>query len=97
MHSSQAVIHLSNLKYNLLQIRKKIGRTKLMAVVKADAYGHGAIEVVKYYNSLDKYTPEYYAVAFPEEAVELREAGINGPILIFDPFNKNNAHICFRI
>jgi len=94
MHSSQAVIHLSNLKFNLLQIRKKIDQVKLMAVVKADAYGHGAIEVVKYYNSLGKYKPEYYAVAFPKEAVELRESGINDPILVFDPFDKENAHIC---
>jgi alanine racemase len=94
MRSSQAVIHLSNLKFNLLQIRKKIGKIKLMAVVKADAYGHGAIEIVKYFNSLDNYKPEYYAVAFPKEAVELRDADIRDPILVFDPFEKENAHIC---
>jgi len=96
MHSSQAVIHLSNLKFNLLQIRKKIKRTKLMAVVKADAYGHGAVEVVKYYNTLGKYKPDYYAVAFPKEAVELRSAGIKDPILVFNPFEKRNAHLSKR-
>ena len=94
MHSSQAVINLSNLKFNLLQIRKKIGQVKLMAVVKADAYGHGAIEIVKYFNTLGKYKPEYYAVAFPNEAVELRNAGIKDPILVFDPFEKEDAFIC---
>jgi alanine racemase len=94
MHSSQAFIKLSNLKFNLLQIRKKIGKTKLMAVVKADAYGHGAVEVVKYLNSLGKYKPEYYAVAFPKEAVELRKAGIKNEILVFDTFEKINAETC---
>ena len=94
MHSSQAVIHLSNLKFNLLQIRKKIDQVKLMAVVKADAYGHGSVEVVKYYNSLSEHKPEYYAVAFPKEAIELRDAGIKDPILVFDPFEKENALIC---
>ncbi len=94
MHSSQAVIHLSNLKFNLLQIRKKIKRTKLMAVVKADAYGNGAVEVVKYYNTLGKHKPDYYAVAFPKEAVELRSVCVKDPILVFNPFEKRNAHLC---
>ncbi|RPI66486.1 MAG: alanine racemase, partial [Ignavibacteriales bacterium] len=96
MHSSQAIIRLSHLKFNLLQVRKKIGTVKLMAVVKADAYGHGAVEVVKYYNSLGKYKPDYYAVACTKEAVELREAGIKDPILVFDPFEKINAEACIK-
>jgi alanine racemase len=96
MHSSQAVISLSNLKYNLFQIRKKIGKTKLMAVVKADAYGHGAVEVVKFFNSLEKIKPDYYAVAFPKEAIELREAGIKDQILVFGSFEKEEAHLCTK-
>jgi len=96
MHSSQAVIHLSNLKYNLLQIRKKIGQTKFMAVVKADAYGHGAVKVVKYLNTLGKNKPDFYAVSFPTEALELRKSGIRSRIIVFDPFEKENAEICLK-
>ncbi len=96
MHSSQAIISLSNLRYNLLQIRKKLGNTKLMAVVKADAYGHGAVEVVRYFNSFGKNKPDYYAVAFPKEAVELRRAGVKDPILVFGPFEKEDVHLCSK-
>ena len=96
MHSSQAVIYLSNLKYNLLQIRKKIGQRKFMAVVKADAYGHGAVKVVKYLNTLGKNKPEFYAVSFPSEALELRRNGIKSRIIVFDPFEKENASICME-
>ena len=96
MHSSQAVIHLSNLKFNLLQIRKKIGQRKFMAVVKADAYGHGAVKVVKYLDTLEKNKPDFYAVSFPSEALELRQSGIRSRIIVFDPFEKENAHICLE-
>jgi alanine racemase len=96
MHSSQAVIYLSNLKYNLLQIRKKIGRRKFMAVVKADAYGHGAVEVVKYLNTLGANKPDFYAVSFPSEALELRKNGIKSKIFVFDPFEKENSYLCIR-
>ena len=96
MHFSQAVIHLSNLKYNLLQIRKKIGQTKFMAVVKADAYGHGAVKVVKYLNTLGKNKPDFYAVSFPSEALELRNSGIKSNIIVFDPFEKENASLCLK-
>jgi len=65
-----------------------------MAVVKADAYGHGAVEVVKYLSSLGKIKPHYYAVALAKEAVELRREGIKVPILVFDPFEQINASAC---
>ena len=96
MHPSQAVINLSNLKYNYLNIRKKIKNVKVMAVVKADAYGHGSIEVVKCLNSLGLLKPEYYAVAFADEAVELRKNGIKEPILVCEPFSKVEAYKLFK-
>jgi len=56
MRPTFAEVNLSNLKFNYLNIRKKCN-VKIMAVVKADAYGHGAAEVVKALNSLiDKKT-----------------------------------------
>ncbi|MFN3873065.1 MAG: alanine racemase [Ignavibacterium sp.] len=90
MRSSQAIINLSNLKKNFSNIRKKVYPAKIMAVVKADAYGHGVIEVVKALNSLED-KPEYYAVALVDEGIELRNAGINEPILVFDALVNNNV------
>ncbi|MCK5086783.1 MAG: alanine racemase [Melioribacteraceae bacterium] len=52
MRSTYAEINLSNLKYNYLNIRKKANGSKIMAVVKADAYGHGMIECVKKLSSI---------------------------------------------
>lgn len=78
-HRSFACVDLSAIKENFDQLknRTKAG-TKTMAVVKADAYGHGAVMVAKALE--DK--ADYFAVAVIEEAVELRKNGIKKPILI---------------
>jgi alanine racemase len=96
MRPSQAVINLSNLKYNFLNIRKKINDAKVMAVVKADAYGHGVALITKALNSLGKNKPEYYAVAIADEAVELRKHNVKQPILVFDPFDKTQVNRLFE-
>ena len=58
-----------------------------MAVVKADAYGHGMIECVKALSELP-YKPEYYGVALLSEAIEFRKSRlVKEPILCFAPFN----------
>lgn len=90
MRCSQAIINLSNLKKNFSNIRKKVHPAKVMAVVKADAYGHGVIEVVNALNSLE-YKPEYFAVALLDEAIQLRENGINQPLLVFDSIANSNV------
>lgn len=96
MRPTYAVINLSNLKYNYLNIRRAIKDVKLMAVVKADAYGHGSMEIANSLNSLGVKKPEYYAVAIPEEAIELRKHNIKQPILVFDPFSKVQAELIFK-
>lgn len=96
MRPTYAVINLSNLKYNYLNIRRAIKDVKVMAVVKADAYGHGAIEIVNSLNSLDEKKPEYYAVAIAEEAIELRKHRVKQPILVFDPFNNTQAELVLK-
>jgi len=69
-----------DLLHNFKLIKKKIGRhVKLMAVVKANAYGHGLIEVAR---TLEKNNVDYFGVAFPQEGVQLRQAGISNPILV---------------
>jgi len=95
MHPSYAIINLSKLKSNFLNVRKKIGKTKIMAVVKAEAYGHGMVECAKYLESLGAKKPEYFSVAFPKEGEKLRKAKIKQPILIFEPFSKRQVKLLF--
>ena len=74
-------INLEAIAHNIQAIRQKVGQTvKIMAVVKGDGYGHGAVEVA---NVALQSGASYLAVAIPEEGVELRLSGIKAPILIF--------------
>lgn len=78
-----AEIDLGAISNNLKVIKNLSMNSPVIAVVKADAYGHGAIDVSR---RLVNDGVEYLAVAFTEEAKELRNAGINSPILVlFDP------------
>ena len=73
-------IDLDNLKYNFKQLKGNLSAgTLVMAVVKADAYGHGVIPVAQ---TLIDEGVDRLGVALPEEGVELREAGINVPIQV---------------
>lgn len=76
----QANVDLNAICHNISEIKSKITKeTKLMLVIKADAYGHGAVPIAKAIKDKDI---DYYGVAIIEEAVELREAGITKPILV---------------
>ncbi|MFO7716319.1 alanine racemase [Desulfosarcina sp.] len=75
-----AWIHLSRLRFNFREIQRKISPARLIPVVKADAYGHGAIPVSR---CLVDEGAELLAVAQFKEALELRQSGIAVPILIF--------------
>jgi alanine racemase len=73
-------IDLSALAENYSFIRSKINnKTKIAAVVKANAYGHGAVQVAK---KLSQLGVEYFCVGSPDEGIELRKAGIKKPILV---------------
>jgi len=73
-------VDLGALEFNYRQIQKRIPEeVKLLAVVKADAYGHGAIPISL---RLEKLGVEYLGVAIPEEGVELRRGGVKAPILV---------------
>jgi alanine racemase len=75
-----AEIDLDAIEHNVRQFRRRYpSRVRLMAAVKADAYGHGAVPVSK--AALSAGATDL-AVAFLDEALELREAGITAPILI---------------
>lgn len=73
-----AEIDLSALKHNLEYAKKRIGR-KVICVLKADAYGHGAVECGKY---LQESGADMFAVATLSEAIKMRDNGITRPILI---------------
>lgn len=76
----QANVDLNAIRHNILQIRKVLKKdTKLMVIIKADAYGHGAVPIAK---ALDENGIDAYGVAIIEEAIELRMAGITKPILV---------------
>ncbi len=78
---TRADISLSALCHNLGQIRACcLAGQEVMAVVKADAYGHGAVVVS---HALEQQGVEQFAVATLEEGIELRAAGIKRPILVF--------------
>ncbi|NQY89882.1 MAG: alanine racemase [Colwellia sp.] len=84
---TQAIINLSALKNNYNQIANLAPHSKTIAVIKANAYGHGAIEIAK---SLHSLVPAF-AVAFIDEAIILRKAGITLPILILEgPLDKED-------
>lgn len=75
-----AVINLNHLRHNAGVLQQRAGSAELMAVVKADAYGHGAVPVAK---ALRDVGIRHFAVAILPEAVALREAGIGDEILVF--------------
>lgn len=74
-----AEINLDNIEFNLNNIKKLLNEdTKICTVLKANAYGHGSVQVAKF---LENKSVDYFAVARLEEAIELRQNNIKKPIL----------------
>lgn len=79
-----ATTDLDNLAYNFHSVREFLGpQNKVLAVVKANAYGHGAVGCSR---RLESEGVDWLGVALPEEGIELREAGIRVPILVLGSF-----------
>ena len=75
-----AEINLDALEHNVTQIRKQIGQgIKILAVVKANAYGHGAVRIS---SELEGLGVDFLGVATCEEGIELRKATIGTPIIV---------------
>ena len=84
-----AEISLPALKHNYLTIKNYLtASAQLMAVVKADAYGHGAVECSR---ALESIGADWFGVALVEEGVELRRAGITRPIFCLGGFWRGQA------
>src|SRR3989304_8001836 len=99
-----AEINLSNLIHNLNEVRSKIPPgCKILAIVKAHAYGHGSIEVSR---ELENAGVDMLGVATVDEGVRLREAGIEKDILVLglicregvpDVIKSRVATVCFLL
>lgn len=86
--STWAEINLENIKYNVDNVKNSIGNdTKLCCVIKADAYGHGAVEVAKYLD--EEENVDFFSVARLEEGLELTKNDIKTPILCMGYIDKN--------
>jgi len=89
-----AEIDLNNLAANFNQIKQRVSPTaRVMAVVKANAYGHGAVECAQ---RLAREGADWFGVALPEEGFQLREAGITQPILCLAGYWPGQAAACIR-
>src|SRR6056297_2075305 len=87
---THAVISLEAYRHNLRYFKNKVSPTKIMPVIKADGYGHGAVELAKIAEAEDV---DYLVVAFLSEGIELRENGIKSPILVLNYFKPEFLHL----
>lgn len=89
-----AEIDLNNLAANFNQVKQRVSQNaRVMAVVKANAYGHGAVECAR---RLAREGADWFGVALPEEGIELRDSGIAQPILCLAGNWPGQAAACIR-
>lgn len=89
-----AEIDLDALAANFRWVQQRVGQgVRVMAVIKADAYGHGSVHCAR---RLAAEGAEWFAVATPEEGVELRQAGISQPVLCLGGFWEGQAELCLK-
>lgn len=86
MHARQAVIHGDNLKHNLALIRSLAPGVPICLAVKANAYGHGALAIARLARDA---AVEALGVATVDEAMELRQGGIEGRIILYGISSKD--------
>lgn len=83
LYQTHVKVHLDNIGANIEAIRQRIGpERKILIAVKANAYGHGAVEVSRMAAEIGV---DFLGIATVPEAMQLRQAGINLPILKFGP------------
>ncbi|MBN1944162.1 MAG: alanine racemase [Bradymonadales bacterium] len=88
---TRAIVDLGAIRHNVRFVAKQVGDTRILAAVKADAYGHGAVQVSR---AALEAGASYLGVATVDEAAELRQAGIDAPILLFTrPFPHERERV----
>lgn len=85
---SKAIVSLDAIIHNYKAVKKHIGNKAVMAVVKADAYGLGAVKIA---DALQSRGTDGFAVAVTDEALELRDAGIIAPIMVLGLTDPDDA------
>ena len=90
---TRAEIDLDALGYNYRNIKERAGDKKMLAVVKANAYGHGAVEVSR---ELERLGADFFGVAILQEGIELRNAKIKKPILLLNGIFPGEAEDVLR-
>lgn len=92
-HETILETDLNALTHNINFFKSKINsETRIMAMVKAFAYGSGAVEIARH---LEYHRFDYLAVAYADEGVALRNAGVTLPIMVMSP-EENNYYFLFR-
>ena len=92
---SQSIIYKKKLLNNILSFKNILSKeTNFMAVIKANAYGHGAIKIAQWMEK--EKAADYFGVAQLVEAIELREAGIESPILIFNALRMSEIDLAIK-
>lgn len=88
MRSTRAIIDLTFLEWNLALVRSRAEGRRVLGMVKANAYGHGILEVSR---ALEAQNIDMLGVAFVDEGIQLREAGIRSPIMVLTPPEHSDA------
>lgn len=99
MHSLRRAwveIDLAALRRNFRKLSSRVEPAKILAVVKADAYGHGAVAVARALEAEGSERLAGFAVATGDEAIELREAGVEAPIVVLSPLPAEAAPVLER-
>jgi alanine racemase len=79
LRPTTVTVDLSALEHNVRAIRARVGKRRIMGVVKANAYGHGLVPTAE---ALLRFGVDELGVAFLEEGIALRRAGVKAPILV---------------
>ncbi|WND01488.1 alanine racemase [Temperatibacter marinus] len=90
MRSTKAVIHLDAMQHNARLAKESAPESLLIGVIKADAYGHGAVQAAQALNTIC----DAFAVAFLDEAVSLMENGVLKPLLLLEGFTTDEELEC---
>lgn len=90
MRSTFIEIDKDNLLHNLEIIKSQAPNSEILAVVKANAYGHGAINIAK---NIQDAGVNYFGVAYAEEGAELRNSGITSNIVVMVPASDNDIDL----
>ena len=90
---SRVIIDIKALEHNFSRIKELVHNSKIMAIIKADAYGHGIVRVAKTLRDADA-----FGVACLEEAEQLRIASITTPIILLEgPYKPNDLSLIIKL